>query len=72
MLTDGSLSPVCLHALSIENLVMRCVARRLARLARAGPGPEVGFWSLPDVLAVVSSVIGVSREEFHRTSAGME
>jgi hypothetical protein len=43
MLTDCSLSPVCLHALSIEDLVMRCVARRMARLARAGPGPELGF-----------------------------
>src|SRR2546425_2429348 len=39
MFTDCSLSPMCLHALSIEDLVMRCVASHLARRS-IGAQPE--------------------------------
>jgi hypothetical protein len=68
MLTDCSLRPVCLHALSIEDRVRRCAARLLAVLAarsRAGTRLMNSGWP-----AVVPRVIGVWREGSEQAPCG--
>jgi hypothetical protein len=71
ILTDSSLSPVCLHAPSLEDLIMRCVTRRSTgddpdgRSPRSEPSAalRISDWSMWSGTGLPTAATGVSREE---------